>query len=181
MAGIWTNNWRAFRNIMVMGSHYNGFSTITNENGVTVENYYDPNLSATTPLGNYNNDDLYSNAMNFIKLGTGNTAPTATDYNVTRPTGLSYLSCTMSAPVYDDNTATVTRSIAVAVQNTGSESVTIREWGLFGAVRTLVYGSGIIARALLYREVLTTPVTLTQYQAATLTLTVSLTLSDPVS
>ena len=180
MAGIWTNNWRAFRNIMVMGSHYNGFSTVINENGVTVANSYNPNLTTTTPLGDYTNDDG-SNSFNFIKLGTGNTAPAATDYNVTQPTGLSYLSCTASAPVYDDNTATVTRSIAVAVQNTNSESITIREWGLFGTVRSLLFGSSVITHALLYREVLTTPVTLTQYQAATLMMTVSLTLSDPVS
>ncbi len=76
---------------------------------------------------------------------------------------------------------TVTRTITVSVQNTGSNNVTLREWGIFGVIRTQVYASSCIATALLYREVLDSPVTLGQYQAATLELTVSLTLTDPVS
>ena len=180
MAGVWTKNWRAFRNIMLMGSHHNGLSTITNTNGTTVADSYNPNLTATSPLGDYTNDDG-SNSFNYIKLGTGNTAPAATDYNVTRPTGLSYLSCAVGAPVYDDNLGTVTRTITVSVQNTGSASVTIKEWGLFGSVRSLLFGSTVLTHALLYREVLDSPVTLGQYQAATLELTVNLTLTDPVS
>lgn len=179
MAGVWTNNWRAFRNIMVMGSHHNGLSTVVNTNGITIADSYNPELTTTSPLGLYSNEDG-SNAMNYIRLGTGNTAPAATDYNLENPATLSYLTVSISAPTYDDNLGTMTRTITISVQNQQSASVTIREWGIFGSVRTLLFGSNAIAQALLYREVLDAPVVLAQYQTATLQLTVHLTLSDPL-
>lgn len=181
MAGTWTKNWRAFRNIMLMGSHHNGLSTIRNTEGVTVADRSSDNLSATSPLGIYSNDQGSSNASSSIRLGTGSTAPTAADYALEQAANISYLSCAVGAPVYDDSVGTVTRTITVSVQNTGSENVTIREWGIFGTVRTMANYSSNVATALLYREVLDSPVTLGQYQAASLELTVSLTLTDPVS
>ena len=181
MAGTWTRNWRAFRNIMLMGSHHNGLSTVRNIEGITVADRSSDNLSATSPLGLYNNDLGSATGINGIKLGPGNTAPTAADYALEQPANINYLSCAVGAPVYDDSVGTVTRIITVSVQNTGSESVRIREWGIFGTIRTLSYSSNNIATALLYREVLDSPVTLGQYQAATLELTLSLTLTDPVS
>ncbi len=181
MAGTWTRNWRAFRNIMLMGSHHNGLSTIKNTEGVTVADRSSDNLTATSPLGIYNNDLGATASASSIKLGSGNTAPTAADYALEQPANINYLSCAVGAPVYDDSVGTVTRTITVSVQNTGSENVTIREWGLFGTVRTLNYYSSNVAVALLYREVLDSPVTLGQYQAASLELTLNLTLTDPVS
>ena len=181
MAGTWTKNWRAFRNIMLMGSHHNGLSTIRNTEGVTVADRSSDNLSATSPLGTYNNDQGTPNAASSIRLGTGSTAPTAADYALEQLANISYLSCAVGAPVYDNSAGTVTRTITVSVQNTGSESVTIREWGIFGTVRTMANYSSNVATALLYREVLDSPVTLGQYQAASLELTLSLTLTDPVS
>ena len=181
MAGTWTKNWRAFRNIMLMGSHHNGLSTIKNTDGVTVADRYGDNLSAVSPLGIYSNDLAGNSAGCSIRLGTGTTAPTAADYRLEAYANVNYLSCAMCAPVYDDSVGTVTRTITVSVQNTGSNNVTLREWGIFGVIRTQVYASTSIATALLYREVLDSPVTLGQYQAATLELTVSLTLTDPVS
>ena len=181
MAGTWTKNWRAFRNIMLMGSHHNGLSTIRNTDGVTVADRYTDNLSCTSPLGTYNNEQGSSSSASSVRLGTGSTAPTAADYALEQPAQINYLSCAVGAPVYDDSVGTVTRTITVSVQNTGSNNVTLREWGIFGVIRTQVYASTSIATALLYREVLDSPVTLGQYQAATLELTVSLTLTDPVS
>ena len=181
MAGTWTKNWRAFRNLMLMGSHHNGLSTIRNTDGVTVADRYTDNMTCTSPLGTYNNDMGTSGSACCIRLGTGNTAPAATDYALEQPAQINYLSCAVGAPVYDDSVGTVTRTITVSVQNTGSNNVTLREWGIFGVIRTQVYASTSIATALLYREVLDSPVTLGQYQAATLELTVSLTLTDPVS
>jgi hypothetical protein len=72
----------------------------------------------------------------------------------------------------------MTRAITVAVQNQGSGNITIREWGIFGTIRTLNYYSAVKGPALLYREVLSTAVTLAPLQAATLTLTLTLTLTD---
>ena len=160
MAGTWTKNWRAFRNIMLMGSHHNGLSTIRNTEGVTVADRSSDNLSATSPLGTYNNDQGSSNAASSIRLGTGSTAPTAADYALEQPANISYLSCAVGSPVYDDSVGTVTRTITVSVQNTGSENVTIRECGIFGTVRTMANYSSNVATALLYREVLDSPVTL---------------------
>ena len=178
MAGTWTRNWRAFRNIMLMGSHRNGLSTIRNIDGVTVADRYNDNLTATSPLGLFSNDQGTSTSSCSIRLGTGNTAPTTADYQLEQRANVNYLSCAVGAPVYDLSVGTVTRTVTVSVQNTGAENITIREWGIFGSVRTYV---SCIATALLYREVLESPVTLGQYQAATLELTMTLTLTDPVS
>ncbi len=181
MAGTWTRNWRAFRNIMLMGSHRNGLSTIRNTEMCIRDSRFSDNLTATSPLGIYNNEQGTSNAACSILLGTGNTAPTTADYRLEQTANVNYLSCAVGAPVYDLSVGTVTRTVTVSVQNTGSENVTIREWGIFGSIRTSNYYSSSIATALLYREVLDSPVTLGQYQAATLELTVTLTLTDPVS
>lgn len=178
MAGVWTNNWKAFRNIMLMGCHYNGFSTVITRNGTTIANDFASNLAATTPMGIFNNDLGATASANTILLGTGNTAPAATDYDVTTDSDLKTLSVSVGTPDFDDNTKTMTRVITVAVQNQGEANITIREWGIFGTVRSLNYYSPTKGTALLYRDVLTTAVTLSPLQAATLTLTMTLTLTD---
>ena len=178
MAGVWTNNWLAFRNIMLMGCHYNGFSTIIQRNGTTAQNDTTSNLDATTPMGIYNNELGATASASSIKLGTGNAAPTAADYDITEDNNLRYLSVSTGTPTFDDNSNTMTRIITVAVQNQGEENITIREWGIFGTVRSLNYYSSVKATALIYREVLSTAVTLAPLQAATLTLTLNLTLTD---
>jgi len=58
------------------------------------------------------------------------------------------------------------------VQNTASASVTIREFGLF------VAGAG--GAVMIYRATLDTPVTIAQYETATISFTVSMTIEDPV-
>lgn len=181
MAGVWTNNWRAFRNIMVMGAHHNGLSTITNISGVTVADQSGHNITALSPMGVYNNEFASNNALNCIRVGTGSTAPAATDYNLEAPASVQYLSIATLDPVYNDSLGTMSRTIVLSVQNQGSNNISIREWGIFGAIRQVVYNPTTIASALLYREVLDSPVVLAQYQTATIQVTVSLTLSDPVS
>ena len=181
MAGTWTKNWRAFRNIMLMGSHHNGLSTLRKPDGAAVNDLYSSLVYASSPLGTYSNETLQYSSTNYVRVGTGDTAPAATDYNLAAAASISYLSCATGAPVYDDNLGTVTRTITLAVQNQNSASVTIKEWGIFGTLHTLGYANPPEASVLLYREVLDSPVTLAQYQAATLELTVNLTLTDPVS
>ena len=178
MAGVWTNNWKAFRNIMLMGCHHNGFSTVIKRDGTTIANDTDNNLSATTPMGIFYNDLGGTSAANAILLGTGNTAPAATDYDITTDSDLKTLSVSNGTPDFDDNTNTMTRVFTVAVQNQGSANITIREWGIFGTVRSLTYYGSNKGTALLYRDVLSTAVTLAPLQAATLTLTMTLTLTD---
>lgn len=178
MAGAWTNNWRAFRNIMLMGCVKNGFSTIVLQDGTTMADDTGNNLSATSPLGIYNNDPGTATAINAIRLGTGNTAPTAADYALEANAAVSYLSVLSGTPTFDAATGTMTRTITLSVQNQSAENITIQEWGIFGSVRTLSYGSNLRGIALLYREVLDTPVLLSPTQAATLTLTMTMTLTD---
>lgn len=181
MAGVWTNNWRAFRNIMLMGSHHNGLSTVVNTDGVTVADRFNENVTATSPLGVYSNDQSTTNSAGSIRLGTGNTAPAASDYNLESSATINYLTCATTAPVYNDQDGTITRTVTISVQNQSGSPVTIREWGVYGAVRTAVYYSNLVATALLYREVLDSPVTLANYQTATVEVTLTLTLTDPVS
>lgn len=181
MAGVWTNNWRAFRNIMLMGCCHNGMSTITNTTGVTVADKYDANMTATTPTGIYSQDQGSNNSACSIRLGTGNTAPAATDYNLAEPSVLSYLTLATADPVFDDQNGAMSRTVTMSVQNQTGSEITIREWGLFGSVRTSNYYSSSYSTALLYREVLSTPVALAPYQTATVQVTVNLTLTDPVA
>lgn len=181
MAGVWTNNWRAFRNIMLMGCLHNGLSTITNTDGVTVADKYNEALSATSPIGVYYQDQGSNNSQCSIRLGTGNTAPAATDYNLAQPSSLSYLTLATADPVFDDQNGSMSRTVTISVQNQTGSEITIREWAIFGSVRTFHYYSGSYATALLYREVLSTPVALAPYQTATVQVTVNLTLTDPVS
>ena len=180
MAGIWTDNWRAFRNVMLMGSMHDNLTTIHKTDGTTTGTRYGDNLSATSPLGIYTMDLAGNSAGCTIRLGTGNRTPLATDYNLETTAPVSYLSLVEAAPVYDDQAGSVSRLVTVSIQNQGANPVVIREWGIYGVVRTQVYASTSVATALLYREVLDTPVTLTQYQAATMEVTLRLTLTDPV-
>lgn len=181
MAGVWTNNWRAFRNIMLMGSHHNGLSTVVNTDGVTVADRFNENISATSPVGVYFTDLSGTNSGGGIRLGTGNTPPSATDYNLESSAPLNYLTCATTTPVYNDQDGTITRTVTISVQNQTGNPVTIREWGVYGTVRTVVYYSNAVTTALLYREVLDSPVTLANYQTATVEVTLTLTLTDPVA
>ena len=178
MAGVWTNNWKAFRNIMLMGCHHNGFSTVIKRDGTTIASESETNLAATTPMGLFNSELGATASANTILLGTGNAAPAATDYDITTDSNLKTLSVSTGVPTFDDNSRTMTRAITVAVQNQGPGNITIREWGIFGTIRSLNYYSAVKGTALLYREVLSTAVTLAPLQAATLTLTMTLTLTD---
>lgn len=180
MAGIWTDNWRAFRNVMLMGSMHDNLTTIHKTDGTTTGTRYGDNLSAVSPLGIYNLDESGSSSACTIRVGTGDRTPAASDYNLASRANVAYLSLVEAAPVYDDQAGSVSRLVTVSIQNQGANPVTIREWGIFGVIRTQVYASQSVATALLYREVLDMPVTLTQYQAATMEVTLRLTLTDPL-
>ena len=178
MAGVWTNNWRAFRNIMLMGSPYNGFSTITKVDGTSLSNRFSDTVMATTPMGRYTTDYGGSNSTCTLRLGTGTAAPTASDYSLASEANVSILSIVAAEPTYDISTGTMTRVISLSVQNQTADSITIQEWGIFGAVRTVANYTSNLGACMLYHEVLDSGVTLAPLQAATLTLTMTLTLTD---
>lgn len=178
MAGVWTNNWRAFRNIMLMGCHYNGFSTITKTDGSVLSNQFADEVATASPMGKYVTDIGQSGSLCGLRVGTGETPAAATDYQLVSTAGVSYLSVVTANPTFDTATGIMTREISLSVQNQTASSITITEWGIYGAIKTLASYSSNLATALLYREVLDSPVTLAPLQAATLTLTMTLTLTD---
>lgn len=187
--GVWTNNWRALRNIMLMGRHVNGLSTLTNLSGTTIGNITNLNGGYTatglSPMANYtyqNTGPTYdSSSRPRIVLGVGTAQPTAADYKMGEDvTNISYLSVNTTSG-QDLTTGTITTNVTLSVQYTGSGSITIREWGIIGV---MFYGSsGTLSsthNVLLYHELLDTPVTLTTYQSANLNLSLSMTLEDPL-
>lgn len=180
--GVWTNNWRAVRNIMLMGRHVIGLSTFTTLNGSTVQNINNLNggymATGLSPLASFYQTDYF--ARNRIVLGTSSVVPTAADYNVgAAAANISYLSgANTSSESIED--ATITTNFTLSVQYTGSGSITITEWGLVGSV---MYGNTNLTsyyHTLLYHELLDTPVTLSTYQSANLNLTLTMTLTDPL-
>ena len=105
------------------------------------------------------------------------TAPAATDIALAGSASVNYLSVANEEPIYDAENGTMSRVIRLTIQN-GAAQQTITEWGVFNQLMqstTSLYGV-----ILLYRELLDVPVTLAPYDAATLALTLTLTLDDPL-
>lgn len=178
MNGIFTNNWTAAKNLMLIGAASNATNGQT---GVT--DMYDtygarcrPDVYIISPLNGLVRGYNPSGDRNAIRFGTSDTAPAATDIDLGTPwsSGLTYVEATSGNMTWSGNTAS--RTFTVTVQNTAAASVTVREFGLFA----YVVSGGSYSYSMLYREVLDTPVTLAQYDSATLTFTVSMTIADPV-
>lgn len=165
MAGVWTNNWRAIRNTMLLGGIYPGLNTIVYSNGSSA-----PLANGETLTGNSVMRGLNTN---YFRVGTGTLAPAATDYTVTEASNISYLSVGTEAPIYDIPNGTMTRTSTLTVQNNSGNNITLTEWGLY------TYQNRSSSRILVYREVFDTPIILQGYQAAALELTLTLTLANP--
>ena len=178
--GVWTNNWRALKNTMLLGSFKPGLNTlITTDNSVVGERPPDQPVRPISPLTAYAAYPDYA-YHNFIRVGTGSAAPAATDYRLTGMTAVSYLSAANNAPVYDVAAGTVSKTVVLTVQNNNATAVTLTEWGILNRVGYNSSYSIYTGDILLYRALLDSPVTLQPYQSATLTLTITLTLSDPL-
>ena len=178
MAGVWTNNWTAMKNALLCGDYIEDLSALRLENG----NLYKTLTSSANSHGNpYLHSALGVMAVNgqyvdnmWITLGSGDTAPAPTDYAVERPlSGISYLSVINEKPTWNTSTGVVSNVIKLTVQNTNASAVTVKEWGVF-------VQPGNTGKFMIYRGLLDSPVTLNATQSATLTLTRSVTLTDPV-
>lgn len=167
--GIFTNNWQGLKNSMLLGGiakedvsdAYNVSGTRVYSNGMT------------SPLKQvYQGFGASSGSYNYVRFGTSDTTPTATDIDLGNvwSSGITYVSVSNSAVSWSG--ARATREYSVTIQNTAAASVTVREFGIF------CYTSN--GYALLYRAVLDTPVTIAQYESATITFSVSITISDPI-
>lgn len=173
MAGVWTLNWKATKNALLCGDWIEGLSMLKTTSGA----YY------TSVSASQNRHDItqYWSALGYlggtgsILLGSGSTAPAESDYALESPiSGYNVLSVVEEKPVWDTTTGVVSNTVKVTVQNRNAEAVTVQEWGI-----QRIDGSHSVF-FLLYRAVLDSPVTIQPNQSAMLTLTRSVTLTDPV-
>ena len=186
--GVWTNNWQAMQNIMLMGANHAGFSTIYDMQGQVLADRIGTNTMTTaySPMANYgNNISANTQTPCRIVFGTSGTTPSVGDYNVGGPitSDFSYLSLQNVSFTSDVSNGTLTRVIRQTVQYTGNDSLTLREWGVVVRYLTGLSSTGASASGtdiFLYHELLDTPMTLTQYQSATLDLTLTVTLTNPL-
>lgn len=186
--GIWTNNWQALMNVALMGANYAGFSTLVNMSGTAVANRVgaDDFTTAYSPMVTYGNNASASGANPCrIVFGTSGTTPAASDYNVGGPItgGISYLSVSNVSYTPDISNGTLTRVIRQTVQNTGSEALTLREWGVVARYVTgfnLNNANATGEDIFIYHELLESPMSLTPLQSATLELSLTMTLSSPL-
>ncbi len=178
--GVWTNNWRALKNTMLLGSFMPGLNTlITTGNTVVTARPPDQPLRPISPMTAYQASPSYA-YCNFIRLGIGTALPAATDYSLSPAPSVDYLSAANDALVYDVAAGTASKTVKLVVQNVGPAAVTLTEWGILNRVGYDTAYSLCTGDLLLYRALFDSPVTLQPYQSATLTLTITLTLSDPL-
>lgn len=178
MAGVWTNNWKGIKNMMLLSEAKSGWSTIKGLTGSDISSSASGRQNVVSPAGIYVNGNSANYggagypAQNAIVFGSGSGTPAASDYclGAKWTSNISRVSLSQSES-YDDATHTKTKTVTCTVQNTGSAAVTIREWGIEA------YPGAV---CLLYRALLDTPVTLQQYESATFTCTISLRLTDPI-
>lgn len=173
-SGVWTSNWEGIKNYLLCGFVRDGWSTIKDENGNIADGY-----SGATPMGDYQNLNYPTTNAPVIIFGTGSTAPSVNDLGLAHKwtTNISRISLTNGSRIYDDTTHTATKTITTTVQNTGSNPVTITEWGIVGRAWR---GTNNNFDVLMYRALLDTPVTLNQYESATLTVTITVQLTNPI-
>ena len=177
MAGVWTLNWKATKNALLCGDWIENLSTLKATSGA----YY-TSVSASQSrhdMTQYWSALGYLGGTGSILLGSGSTAPAESDYALETPlSGYNVLSVVEEKPVWDTTTGVVSNTVKMTVQNRNAEAITVREWGM---LRPFVYpGSSNTHFFLLYRAVLDSPVTIQPNQSAMLTLTRSVTLTDPV-
>ena len=171
--GVWTNNWHGVKNALLCGFVRSGWSTVYDQDGNLMTRYM-----GALPLSDYRNANSSINAEPALIFGTGLSTPAATDRALSSKwvNGISRVAVSNGGLSFDETTHTASRIIRATVQNTGSLPVTVTDWGIVGyAVR----GTGQSADILLSRELLNSPVTLQQYASATLSVTVSVQLTDP--
>lgn len=194
--GIWTNNWTGYKNTMILGYNYPGLATLIDMKGSRMS-YFNNNYITLTasPFAsikiNTSSSQVFANGYNIIYVGSGGKEPAAEDFSLeNRLTSITYLSAASEEITWSTANRTATRKMKLMVQNQTTSSMTIREWGLFKALLrpsnaaneqgTSQSMSSSGDYFMLYREVLDTPITLPASQSATLELTLSITLADPI-
>ena len=171
--GVWTNNWQGVKNVLLCGFVRSGWSTIYDAEGNLITRY-----EGALPLNDFTNGNTASGSSPALIFGTGTRAPAAADRALaSKWTGnISRVAVVNGEIQYDAATHTATRQIKATVQNTGVNPVTVTEWGITGRG---VRGTNNYPEILLFRALLDSPVTLNQYESATMSMTISVQLTDP--
>lgn len=177
----WTDNWRGLKNAMLLGAFKSGLDTLVTTSG-TIVSELAPNSSVRpiSPMTAYSAYPDYA-YQNFIRVGTGSTPPSTSDYKLDAPTNnINYLSLANEEIVYDVANGSATKTVVMTIQNSTANSITLREWAVINRVGYGNSYSTYTGDILLYRDLFASPVTLGAYESATLTLTLTLTLNDPL-
>lgn len=194
MAGAWNRNLQGCLRASAIGFAEPGFATIYNLDGGQITT---PKPTANGTYGGFDGTNISSLYVSSagpgsslaagrtylgLVFGDGDDTPTANDLDlehVVRPTVNNVTNGNYS---YANGVAS--RTVTVTVQNPNVTAMTIREWGLYGMAYSnpssyfdSVYATSRSSLCLLYRALLDAPVTLQQYESATFTLTLQLTVA----
>lgn len=114
-------------------------------------------------------ESVGNNLTTYFFIGSGDTPFTDADYTLAQriTSGISFSVSATGYATYDNSLGKVVRTAAVTVNTT--ENITIKEIGLAKYVYT-AYNLGYLT--LMYREVLSTPISLAAGQSVTLALSV---------
>lgn len=179
--GVWTDNWQAIKNTLLLGNVRPGMNTLVDLSGTTRSaSNQETRLYVTSPFGMYSTSDGYGTGVLF---GSGTAAPAAADYTLADriPSGrLSQIAAVNAPLVCDPALGTAEKTVYVTVQCRYASGITIREWGIWAYCDMTTNNYGDSGRYLVYRGLLDTPLTLQENETATLALTLSLTLDTPI-
>lgn len=182
MTGVWNNNWKGMKNRMLIGGRVSriGLDAIYDVDGNLISSISNAYGSGQwSPLNSLNNSYLTSGGATTVRFGTSDTTPSTSDIDLGSPWSSNITYVSVSNGSSSVSGSTVSRTLKVTVQNTATATVTVREFGLFTAVTVNSSSSTTSRTVMMYRAVLDSPVDIAQYESATLTFTVSMTLADP--
>ena len=109
-----------------------------------------------------------------IIIGSGDTAVTFDDYALASIISSGWTKGTpiVGTPAYNSETKKWTNTISFVCTNSSGSTITIKEVGIV----TYIYDYGASLSSLVYREVLATPVTITNGNSSTITLNLEYTM-----
>lgn len=186
MNGVINRNWLGYKNSMLIQACRNYQNKVYEDN---VTDMFDTNgykavavyiCSLVSPVVS-NSASVYSSQLT-VRFGSSDTPPTGRENNLGQPwttSSLHYVSVTVGEATWEDNT--ISRTYTVTVQNQAADQGVIREYGLFALGQRAANGNSAESAILLYHEILDEPVTLNPLETATISFTVSMTLTEPTS
>lgn len=155
----------------------NGSYVTTGATAPYVKSIQDASVRIYPPTTYGVSDESFSGATacyprTSIQLGSGSTTPSYDDYCLHTPfTANMSLGTVSTSTVYDPDTHIYTRTHKIPILYSGSEPITVTEYGIF---TTFCRSTSKLAKTLVYRETLDTPVTLEQNDTIEITFSQSI-------